>query len=153
LSKRIAKMHAAVRDARRDHLHKASTKLIRENQAICVENLAVSNMVKHPHLARRICDAAWRELRSMLEYKAALYGRSFAVVNRWLPTSKRCSGCGYTRESLPLSARALRCPRCGAERDRDFNAARNILAAGMAQLHSTAGHAGMHACQAPKGAT
>ncbi len=146
-------MHAAVRDARRDHLHKASTKLIRENQAICVENLAVSNMVKHPHLARRICDAAWRELRSMLEYKAALYGRSFAVVNRWLPTSKRCSGCGYTRESLPLSARAWRCPRCGAERDRDINAARNILAAGMAQLHSTAGHAGMHACQAPKGAT
>lgn len=149
LSRRIAKQHAAVRDARRDHLHKVSTQLIRENQAICVEDLAVSNMVKNPRLARGISDAAWRELRSMLEYKAALYGRSFEVVNRWLPTSKRCSACGYTLEALPLSARAWSCPRCGAEHDRDVNAARNILAAGMAQLHSTAGLAGMHACQAP----
>ena len=148
LAQRIARIHAAVRDARRDHLHKVSTQLIRENQAICVEDLAVSNMVKNPRLARSISDAAWRELRSMLEYKAALYGRSFAVVNRWLPTSKRCSCCGYTLESLPLSARAWSCPRCGAEHDRDANAARNVLAAGMAQLHSTAGLAGMHACQA-----
>lgn len=153
VARRIAKIHAAVRDARRDHLHKVSTQLIRENQAICVEDLAVSDMVKNPHLARSISDAAWRELRSMLEYKSALYGRSFEVVNRWLPTSKRCSCCGYTLESLPLSTRSWTCPGCGAEHDRDVNAARNILAAGMAQLHSTAGLAGTHACQAPKGAT
>ena len=155
MSRRIARMHAAVRDARRDHLHKVSTAIIRENQAVCVEDLAVSNMVKNPHLSRAISDAAWRELRSMLEYKAALYGRQFAVVNRWLPSSKRCSDCGYTLESLPLSARAWACPRCGQEHDRDINAARNILAAGLAQghEHSTAGLAGIHACQAPRGAT
>lgn len=155
VAQRIARMHAAVRDARRDHLHKVSTAIIRENQAVCVEDLAVSNMVKNPHLSRAISDVGWRELRSMLEYKAALYGRQFAVVNRWLPSSKRCSACGYTLESLPLSARAWTCPRCGQEHDRDINAARNILAAGLAQghEHSTAGLAGIHACQAPRGAT
>ena len=155
VARRIARIHAAVRDARRDHLHKVSTAIIRENQAICVEDLAVSNMVKNRNLAFAISDAGWRELRSMLEYKAALYGRQFAVVSRWLPSSKRCHACGYTRESLPLSARDWMCPRCGAKHDRDINAARNILAAGMAHLleHSTAGHAGIHACQAPEGAT
>lgn len=152
LSKRIARIHAAVRDARRDHLHKVSTQLIRENQTVCVEDLAVSNMVKNPRLARSISDAAWRELRSMLDYKAALYGRDLQVVNRWLPTSKRCSVCSYTMESLPLKARRWTCPHCGADHDRDVNAARNILAAGLAQLHSTAGLAGTHACQALKGA-
>ncbi len=155
VARRIARLHAAVRDARRDHLHKVSTAIIRENQAVCVEDLAVSNMVRNPNLARSISDAAWRELRSMLEYKAALYGRDFAAVSRWLPSSKRCHVCGYTRESLPLSAREWSCPRCGAEHDRDVNAARNILAAGMAQIQEqrTAGHAGTHACQAPRGAT
>ena len=155
MSRRIAKMHAAVRDTRRDHLHKVSTTLIRENQAVCVEDLAVSNMVKNHHLASAISDAGWRELRSMLEYKAALYGRQFSVVNRWLPSSKRCSACGYTAESLPLSVREWTCPHCGADHDRDINAARNILSAGLAQLHehSTAGLAGIHACQAPRGAT
>ena len=153
VARRIATIHAAVRDARRDHLHKVSTAIIRENQAICVEDLAVSNMVKNHNLASAISDAGWRELRSMLEYKAALYGRQFAVVSRRLPSSKRCHACGYTRESLPLSARDWTCPRCGAEHDRDVNAARNILDAGLAHLHSTAGHAGIHACQAPEGAT
>lgn len=154
MSRRVARIHAAVRDARRDHLHKVSTRLIRENQAICVEDLAVSNMVRNRNLASAISDAGWRELRTMLEYKAALYGRQFAVVSRWLPSSKRCHACGYTRESLPLSARNWTCPRCGAEHDRDINAARNILVAGMAHPHehNTAGHAGIHACQAPQGA-
>ncbi len=155
VARRIARIHAAVRDARRDHLHKISTAIVRENQAICVEDLAVSNMVRNRPLASAISDAGWRELRSMLEYKAALYGRQFAVVSRWLPSSKRCHACGYTLESLPLSARDWTCPRCGAVHDRDINAARNIRAAGLAQLHehSTAGHAGIHACQAPEGAT
>ena len=155
VARRVAKIHASVRDARRDHLHKVSTQLIRENQVVCVEDLAVSNMVKNPNLARAIADASWRELRSMLEYKAAIYGRQFVVVNRWLPSSKRCSACGHVLESLPLSARAWTCPHCGLRHDRDINAARNILAAGLAQLHeqSTAGPAGIYACQAPKGAS
>jgi putative transposase len=155
LSRRIARIHAAVRDARRDHLHKVSTQLIRENQTMCVEDLAVSNMVKNPRMARSISDAAWRELRSMLDYKAALYGRDLQVVSRWLPSTKRCSACGHTLESIPLSKRHWTCPACGAEHDRDINAAKNILAAGLAQQHEqrTAGLAGTHACQAPKGAT
>jgi putative transposase len=155
LSRRIARIHAAVRDARRDHLHKVSTQLIRENQTICVEDLAVSNMVKNPNLSRSISDAGWRELRSMLEYKAALYGRDLQVVNRWLPSSKRCNACGYTLESMPLSARAWTCPHCDAHHDRDVNAARNIRAAGLAQQHEqrTAGLAGTHACQASSDAT
>jgi putative transposase len=155
LSRRIARIHAAVRDARRDHLHKVSTQLIRENQTVCVEDLAVSNMVKNPRMARSISDAAWRELRSMLDYKAALYGRDLQVVSRWLPSTKRCSACGQTLESLPLSARRWTCPACGAEHDRDVNAAKNILAAGLRQQHEqrTAGLAGTHACQALQGAT
>ena len=155
LSQRIARIHAAVRDARRDHLHKVSTQLIRENQTVCVEDLAVSNMVKNPHLSRSVSDAAWRELRAMLEYKAALYGRDLQVVSRWLPSSKRCSACGYTMESLPLKVRQWTCPHCGTDHDRDLNAARNILAAGRAQQHEqrTAGTAGNHACQASSDAT
>jgi putative transposase len=91
----------------------------------------------------------------MLDYKAALYGRDLQVVSRWLPSTKRCSACGHTLESLPLSERHWTCPACGAEHDRDINAAKNILAAGLAQQHEqrTAGLAGTHACQAPKGAT
>jgi putative transposase len=155
VAKRLARMHAAVRDARRDHLHKVSTAIIRENQTICVEDLAVSNMAKNRHLSSAIADAGWRELRSMLEYKAALYGREFVVVNRWLPSSKRCAACGYTLESLPLSARQWTCPSCGADHDRDVNAARNILAAGLAHLHEqrTVGHTGNNACQASQDAT
>lgn len=150
MSRRIAKIHAAVRDARRDHLHKVSTQLIRENQTVCIEDLAVSNMVKNDRMARSISDVAWRELRSMLEYKAALYGRDLQVVSRWLPSSKRCSACGRTLESLPLSVRQWTCSRCGTQHDRDVNAARNILAAGLAQQHEhhTVGTTGIHACQA-----
>ena len=147
LSRRIAGIHAKVRDARRDYLHKLSTRIIRENQTVCVEDLAVSNMVKNHNLARSISDAGWREFRSMLEYKAAMYGRGFEVVSRWLPSTKRCSHCGHTLESLPLSARKWSCPECGSDHDRDINAAKNILAAGLAQQKNTVGHTGMYACQ------
>ncbi|EQD65127.1 transposase, IS605 OrfB family [mine drainage metagenome] len=155
LSRRIARIHATVRDARRDHLHKASTRLIRENQTVCVEDLAVSNMAKNDRLSRSISDVAWREFRGMLEYKAARCGRDLQAVSRWLPSSKRCSACGYTLESLPLSVRRWTCSRCGANHDRDLNAARNILAAGLAQQHEqrTAGLAGINACQASSDAT
>jgi putative transposase len=156
LSKRLARLHAGVRDARRDQLHKASTQLLRENQTVCVEDLAVSNMVKNARLSRSISDAAWREFRSMLEYKAALYGRECIVVSRWLPSSKRCHACGHTAESLPLSVRKWTCPRCGMDHDRDINAARNILAAGLAQQpteKTTVGLTGNHACQASSDAT
>ncbi|GAA4099176.1 putative transposase [Nonomuraea soli] len=129
---RVAKVYARITDRRRDHLHKVTTRLVRENQVIAVEDLTVRNMVKNHCLARAISDASWRELRSMLEYKAAWYGRSFVAVDRWLPSSKLCSACGALQEKMPLHLREWVCA-CGASHDRDVNAAKNVLAAGLAE--------------------
>jgi putative transposase len=129
---RVARIHARIADRRRDLLHQLSTRLVRENQTVVVEDLSVRNMVRNHRLARAISDAAWSELRSMLEYKAQWYGRSIVAVDRWFPSSKLCSACGRLTESLPLAVREWSCP-CGAVHDRDVNAARNILAAGLAE--------------------
>ena len=129
---RVARIHARIADRRRDLLHKLSTRLVRENQTVVVEDLSVRNMLRNHRLARAIADAAWSELRGMLEYKARWYGRSLVAVDRWFPSSKVCSTCGRLTESLPLSVREWSCP-CGAVHDRDVNAARNILAAGLAE--------------------
>ncbi|MBV1856285.1 transposase [Catellatospora sp. NEAU-YM18] len=111
-----------------------SARLVRENQVVVVEGLAVSNMLKNHRLARAVSDAAWGEFRSMLEYKCDWYGRTFIPLDRWFPSSKLCStpGCGYANEKMPLNVREWTCPRCGTTHDRDVNAARNILAAGLA---------------------
>jgi putative transposase len=135
---RVAVIHARIADRRRDHLHKLSTRLVRENQTVVIEDLSVRNMVKNRRLARAISDASWSELRSMLEYKAAWYGRTVVVVDRWFPSSKLCSGCGDRVESLPLHIREWTC-RCGVVHDRDVNAARNILAAGLAERRNACG--------------
>jgi len=129
---RLARVHARTADRRRDHLHKLSTRLVRENQTVVIEDLSVRTMLKTHSLARAISDAAWSEFRSMLEYKAAWYGRTVVVVDRWLPSTKLCADCGNRVESLPLHVREWEC-RCGAVHDRDVNAARNILAAGLAE--------------------
>jgi len=129
---KLARLHAHVADCRRDHLHKLSTRLVRENQAIVVEDLNIRGMVRNRSLARSISDAGWSELVRQLEYKCGWYGREFVKVDRWYPSSKTCSGCGFVRERLDLSVRHWRCERCGAEHDRDHNAAKNILAAGLA---------------------
>lgn len=128
---KLARLHARVSDRRRDHLHKLSTQLVRENQAIVVEDLNVRGMVRNRSLARAISDAGWSELVRQLEYKCKWYGRTLVKVDRWFPSSKTCSACGLVRDSLDLSVRQWRC-ECGAEHDRDHNAARNILAAGLA---------------------
>lgn len=128
---KVARVYARIADRRRDHLHKLSTRLIRENQTIVIEDLSVRNMLANHSLARAISDASWSQLRSMLEYKAAWYGRELLVVDRWFPSSKLCSACGMLAQALPLNARSWTC-RCGAVHDRDVNAARNILAAGLA---------------------
>jgi putative transposase len=127
---RVARVHARIGDRRRDLLHKLSTRLIRENQTVAIEDLAVRNMIKNHSLARAISDASWRELRSMLEYKAQWYGRAVVAVDRWFPSSKMCSACGVLVESLPLNIREWTC-RCGVTHDRDHNAAINVLAAGL----------------------
>lgn len=125
-------MYARIADRRRDALHKLSTRLIRENQVVVIEDLTVRNMLRNRRLARSIIDAAWSQFRSMLQYKADWYGRTVIVIDRWCPSSKTCSCCGYLLDRLPLTMREWVCPGCGMVHDREVNAAVNILAAGQA---------------------
>lgn len=129
---KVARIHARIADARRDFLHKLSTRLVNENQVIAIETLAVANMQKNHCLAKSISDANWPEFVRQLEYKALWYGRELVGIDRWYPSSKRCFDCGYTVPALPLSVREWSCPECGVIHDRDVNAARNVLAAGLA---------------------
>lgn len=129
---KVAREHARIADQRTDGLHKLTTRLIRENQTTCVESLAVKNMVHNHRLAKAISDAGWGELVRQLEYKAAWYGRTLVKIDRWSPSSKRCSACGHVLDMLELGTRQWTCPACGVRHDRDINAARNILAVGLA---------------------
>ncbi|MEH1015635.1 transposase [Micromonospora sp. CPCC 206060] len=134
----VARIHARIADRRRDLLHKLTTRLVRETQTLVIEDLTVRNMVRNHCLARAISDAAWRQFRDLLTYKCAWYGRNLVVIDRWYPSSKMCATCGAIAESMPLSVRTWTC-RCGAVHDRDVNAARNILAAGLAVTACGAG--------------
>ncbi|MFD8147055.1 RNA-guided endonuclease InsQ/TnpB family protein [Streptomyces sp. NPDC059708] len=136
---RVARIHARIADRRRDHLHQLTTRLVRENQTLVIEDLAVRSMVKNQALARAISDAGWREFRSMLEYKAAWYGRELITVDRWFPSTRLCSACGSVAEAMPLDVREWTCGRCGTTHDRDGNAAVNLLAAGLAVAACGAG--------------
>ncbi|MEV4808109.1 RNA-guided endonuclease TnpB family protein [Nonomuraea sp. NPDC049421] len=129
---RVARVYARIADRRRDHLHKVTTRLVRDNQVIAVEDLTVRTMVKNRSLARAVSDASWRQMRGMLEYKARWYGRTVVTVDRWFPSSKLCSQCGALQKKMPLNVREWMCA-CGAVHDRDVNAARNVLAAGPAE--------------------
>ncbi|MFZ1026282.1 MAG: RNA-guided endonuclease TnpB family protein [Limnoraphis robusta] len=129
---KVARISAKIADTRRDYTHKLTTQLIRENQSIVVEDLAVKNMVKNHKLARAISDANWGELVRQLTYKAEWYGRELIKIDRWFPSSKRCSNCGYIAEKMPLNIREWDCPKCNSHHDRDINASINILAAGLA---------------------
>ncbi|GAA2926816.1 RNA-guided endonuclease TnpB family protein [Streptomyces thioluteus] len=130
--RRVARIHARIADRRRDHLHKLTTRLVRENQTIVIEDLAVRNMVKNRSLARAISDAAWSEFRNMLEYKADWYGREVIAVDRFFPSSRLCSHCGSLAGAMPLHIRKWTCDNCGTVHDRDVNAAKNLRAAGLA---------------------
>ena len=129
---KVARLHAKIADSRRDFLHKLSTRLINENQVIAIESLSVSNMQKNRCLSKSISDASWSEFVRQLEYKAHWYGRALVGIDRWYPSSKRCSDCGHTVAAMPLNVREWTCPECGSIHDRDVNAARNVLAAGLA---------------------
>jgi putative transposase len=129
---KLARLHAKVADRRHDQMQKLSTRLVRENQVIVVEDLNVAGMVRNHCLARVISDAAWRMLLTFLAYKCAWYGRELIKVARFYPSSKTCSACGHVVEQLPLDVRNWTCPACQVQHDRDENAARNILAAGLA---------------------
>ncbi|KOV51075.1 transposase [Streptomyces sp. AS58] len=129
--RKVTKIHARITDRRRDHLHKLTTRLVRENQTLVIEDLTVRNMVKNRSLARAISDAAWSEFRSMLEYKAQWYGREVVAVDRFFPSSKLCSTCGSLQQKMPLHVRTWTCDACGVTHDRDVNAAKNLLAVGL----------------------
>jgi putative transposase len=141
---RVARLHARVADARRDHHHKLSTTLIRENQAVYVEDLSVKGLAR-TRLAKSVHDAGWSQFAAMLEYKAARYGRTFARVDRFFPSSQLCSACGFKDGPKPLSVREWTCGGCETTHDRDINAARNIkfegskVAAGRAETVNACG--------------
>ncbi|PWU48844.1 transposase [Micromonospora globispora] len=134
---KVAKAHARVADTRRDWHHKLSTRIIRDNQAVYVEDLCVAGLGR-TRLAKSVHDAGWAAFTHMLEYKAARYGRTFGRVDRFFPSTRMCSDCGRINEKLPLNVRSWTCP-CGSTHDRDVNAAINILAAGRAERLNACG--------------
>jgi putative transposase len=136
---KVARSHRKVRDARRDFLHRASTRMVRGNDVIVIEDLAVKNMVRNRKLAKAISDCGWGEFRRQLGYKCERYGRELVVIDRWYPSSRTCSACGHLLAELSLSTRHWTCPSCGSRHDRDVNAAKNILAAGQAVTACGAG--------------
>jgi putative transposase len=138
---KVARAHRKVRNARRDFLHRASTSLVRKADLIVIEDLAVNNMVRNRQLARAISGCGWGEFRRQLEYKCERYGRHLVVIDRWYPSSKTCSACGHLLADLSLSTRNWSCPSCGTRHDRDINAAKNILAAGLAVARGSPGDA------------
>jgi putative transposase len=149
----VARAHAHVADARRDFHHKLSTAIIRDNQAVTVEDLAVKGLAR-TRLAKSVHDAGWSAFTSMLEYKARLYGREFRRIGRFEPTSQVCSSCGVNDGPKPLNIREWTCPACGAFHDRDVNAAKNIAALGRREaLNARGGQVRPAATLAPVGET
>jgi len=142
---KVAKVHTKIADVRKDFLHKLSAKLINENQVICLEDLAVSNMVKNRKLSKVISDQGWSELVRQLQYKADWYGRELVFIDRFFPSSKRCFSCGHLAQSLLLNTRRWTCTACSQSHDRDINASKNILAAGLAVLANGANGRPNHA--------
>jgi putative transposase len=131
---RVAKVHQKISDIRRDDLHQLTTRLVRENQTIAIEDLNVRGMMANHCLAGAIGDSGWGEFARQLEYKCEWHGRTFVRIDRWYPSSKTCSACGVVVDLLPLDVRFWSCPACGVAHDRDVNAARNVLAAGLAVI-------------------
>ncbi len=135
---RVAVLHRKVRETRLDHAHKIALRLIRDNQAIYAEDLAVCGLAR-TRLAKSVHDAGWSQLLQLMEEKAEHYGRTFCRIGRFVPSSQVCSQCGVKDGPKPLSVRNWTCAACGARHDRDVNAARNILAAGQADRLNACG--------------
>ncbi len=129
---KVARIHEKITNQRNDFLHKESTKLVKENQIICIEDLNVKGMVRNHKLAKSIGDVSWSKFFDMLEYKSAFYGTEIIKVPRFYPSSQTCGCCGYKNPDIKnLSIREWKCPVCGTYHDRDGNAAKNILEKGL----------------------
>jgi putative transposase len=129
---KVARAHRKIRAARADFLHRISTRLVRDHDLLVVENLNIKGMTANRRLAKAISDCGWGTFRGLLAHKAQRAGRRLVVIDRWHPSSKTCSSCGHLLAILRLGTRTWVCPSCGARHDRDHNAAKNILAAGLA---------------------
>ena len=129
--KKLATLHEKIRNQRIDFLHKLSTKLILENDTICIEDLNIKGMMKNHRLAKAIASVSWSEFVTMLEYKAEFYGRKIVKVDRFYPSSQICSNCGKNTGKKPLNVREFTCEYCGCIHDRDINASKNILNKGL----------------------
>ena len=143
----LSRLHARIANIRQDALHKLTSYLTRRFHTIAIEDLNVRGMLKNPRLARAIADMSFFEFRRQLEYKAERRGGMVVIADRWFPSSKTCSDCGTIQDKMPLAVRQWTCPDCGTIHDRDVNAARNLLALGVAALsRSTASSAECEAC-------
>lgn len=155
--KKAALIHEKVSNQRKDFLHKESRRIVDKNHAttFCFETLAVQNMMKNHHLAKSIGDAGWYTFRQFISYKADWAGKNVLTIGRWEKSSKTCSTCGHINTELKLQHRTWGCPQCGAQHDRDLNAAINIRNTAFADknLINTAADAGIYACgEQPLGA-
>ncbi len=139
---KVARQEEQVANQRKDFLHKQSIRLVRENQTIGVEELAVKNLLKNRKLAKYIQDASWSTFLGLLEYKASWYGAEIRKVGWFFPSTQTCHVCGYRNAELTLADREWTCPRCGTHHDRDINAAKSIW------KETTVGHTGSDACGA-----
>jgi len=136
---RVARIHERIFNIRHNHLHQVSSSIVRENQTICMESLAVVNMMKNHCLAKAIADVSWGELIRQIKYKSEWNERAFIQIDRFFPSSKTCNKCKFIKDGLTLKDRKWICPSCGSELDRDINAAKNILEQGLRIYNSGLG--------------
>jgi putative transposase len=127
----VARLHEHIHNQRSDFLHKLSSKLVRENQTIVIEDLHVAGMIRNRHLAKSIADASWSMFTGFLTYKCEWYGKNLITIGRFEPSTKTCHICGYVRKKMTLDVRAWTCPECKTRHDRDVNAAINVKKFGL----------------------
>lgn len=135
---RVAKMHARIKNKRKDFLHKQSAVIVKKHDAVAVENLNISGMIKARSLARSIADVGWKRFLEFVKYKCMWAGKHYVEIDRFEPTSKKCSNCG-SKQNMPLKVRIYDCDFCGMQLDRDLNASINIRAAGISVLKACGG--------------
>ncbi|MDA8053533.1 MAG: RNA-guided endonuclease TnpB family protein, partial [Deltaproteobacteria bacterium] len=129
--KRLAVLYERVANQRKDYIHKLSSRIINDSQVIVLEDLNIKGMIKNRRLSKSISDASWGMFNAQLAYKAGWYGRDIVKVNRYYPSSKTCSKCGYIKDDLKLPTRFWYCPKCNAVHDRDINAGINLFLEGI----------------------